>query len=193
MTGRVSNEASAPSLSVGEGRGEDAVQRRTRPTRLSRLLPAALCLLLSFAHASAPTTPPATLAPAQEQRAVAIQKNLRCPLCDTGESIAESRSNISVKMRESVREQITDGRSDSEIYTFFSLRYGNFVLLDPPKTGRNLLLWGAPLLALAGGGAALWAFLRRKGTAAPASAAQDAEPYDSYLDQVRRDTGGGQG
>ncbi|WP_415787732.1 cytochrome c-type biogenesis protein CcmH, partial [Deinococcus saxicola] len=128
---------------------------------------------------------------AQEQRAVAIQKNLRCPLCDTGESIAESRSDISIKMRESVREQVVDGRSDSEIYTFFSVRYGNFVLLDPPKTGRNLLLWGAPLLALGGGGAALWAFLRRRGPAPAPDAAQDAEPYDSYLDQVRRDTGGG--
>ncbi|MFK7602562.1 cytochrome c-type biogenesis protein CcmH [Deinococcus sp. SM5_A1] len=165
------------------------VKRSSRKTGV--FLPAALCLLLFFAQAAAPTTPPATLAPAQEQRAVAIQRNLRCPLCDTGESIAESRSDISIKMRSSVREQIVDGRSDSEIYTFFSQRYGNFVLLDPPKTGRNLLLWGAPLLALAGGGAALWAFLRRKGTAAPANAVQDAEPYDSYLDQVRRDTGGG--
>ncbi len=153
--------------------------------------PLALCLALGFglslAHASAP------LSPAQEQRAVAVQKNLRCPLCDTGESIAESRSDISVKMRESVREQIADGRSDSEIYTFFSVRYGNFVLLDPPKTGRNLLLWGGPLLALGGGGVALWAFLRRRGPAPAAGPLPDAEPHDPYLDQVRRDTGTGRG
>ncbi|WP_245593203.1 cytochrome c-type biogenesis protein CcmH [Deinococcus frigens] len=155
----------------------------------SCLLTSVFCL--SLAHATAPATLPLTLPPAQEGRAVAIQRNLRCPLCDTGESIADSRSDISVKMRSSVREQIADGRSDSEIYTFFSQRYGNFVLLDPPKTGRNLLLWGAPLLALGGGGAALWAFLRRRGPAPAPDAAQDAEPYDSYLDQVRRDTGGG--
>lgn len=160
--------------------------------RRSGLRPAALCLSLAFAQAAA-SNAPLTLPPAQEQRAVAIQKNLRCPLCDTGESIADSRSDISIKMRESVREQIADGRSDSEIYTFFSQRYGNFVLLDPPKTGRNLLLWGGPLLALAGGGAALWAFLRRRdtGTAAAVGATPDTEPYDSYLEQVRRDTGGG--
>ncbi|WP_249038943.1 cytochrome c-type biogenesis protein [Deinococcus radiopugnans] len=160
--------------------------------RRSGLRPVALCLSLAFAQAAA-SNAPLTLPPAQEQRAVAIQKNLRCPLCDTGESIADSRSDISIKMRESVREQIADGRSDSEIYTFFSQRYGNFVLLDPPKTGRNLLLWGGPLLALAGGGAALWAFLRRRdtGPVAAAQATPDAEPYDSYLEQVRRDTGGG--
>nr|WP_245616457.1 cytochrome c-type biogenesis protein CcmH [Deinococcus radiopugnans] len=66
------------------------------------------------------------------------------------------------------------------------------MLLDPPKTGRNLLLWGGPLLALAGGGAALWAFLRRRDTGTAAvQTNSDTEPYDSYLEQVRRDTGGG--
>ncbi len=119
---------------------------------------------------------------------MAIQQNLRCPLCDTGESIAESRSDISVKMRSSVREQVAEGRSDAAIYSFFSARYGNFVLLDPPKSGRNLLLWGGPLVALAGGGAALWAFLRRRGPSA-AGAPQDTEVHDAYLAQVRRDTG----
>ena len=66
----------------------------------------ALGLGLSSAQSGAPPPAPQPLPPAQEQRAVAIQKNLRCPLCDTGESIAESRSDISVKMRESVREKI---------------------------------------------------------------------------------------
>ncbi|GGM04821.1 cytochrome c-type biogenesis protein [Deinococcus aerophilus] len=155
-----------------------------RPSQ--HLLSAALCLILlgAPAHAASPT-----LSPDQEARAVAIQKNLRCPLCDTGESIAESRSDISIKMRSSVREQVAEGRSDAAIYSFFSARYGNFVLLDPPKSGRNLLLWGAPLIALAGGGAALWAFLRRRGVPSPAAGEpHENEPHDAYLAQVRRDT-----
>lgn len=131
-----------------------------------------------------------TLTPAQEQRAVAIQKNLRCPLCDTGESIADSRSDISVKMRESVREQIAAGRTDGDIYVFFAQRYGNFVLLDPPRTGKGLLLWGAPLLALALGGAVLWSFLRRAPRSAPVTSLPD-EPFDPFLEQVRRDTRAG--
>lgn len=165
--------------------------REPNPGLRSAALWLALGLGLSSAQSGAPPAAPQLLPPAQEQRAVAIQKNLRCPLCDTGESIAESRSDISVKMRESVREQIADGRSDSEIYTFFSVRYGNFVLLDPPKTGRNLLLWGAPLLALGGGGVALWAYLRRRPSSAPAGPGADG-PHDAYLEQVRRDTGRGQ-
>lgn len=131
-----------------------------------------------------------TLTAAQEQRAVAIQKNLRCPLCDTGESIADSRSDISVKMRESVREQVAAGRTDGDIYVFFAQRYGNFVLLDPPRTGKGLLLWGAPLLALALGGAVLWSFLRRAPSSAPVTGLPD-EPFDPFLEQVRRDTRAG--
>ncbi|GGS18944.1 cytochrome c biogenesis protein [Deinococcus knuensis] len=129
-----------------------------------------------------------SLTPAQEQRAVAIQKNLRCPLCDTGESIADSRSDISVKMRESVREQVAAGRTDGDIYVFFAQRYGNFVLLDPPRTGRNLLLWGAPLLALALGGVFLWSFLRRAPATAPGAAPAPDEAFDPFLEQVRRET-----
>jgi cytochrome c-type biogenesis protein CcmH len=155
----------------------------------TRLLTPALAALLCPALAAAPT-----LSPAQEARAVAIQKNLRCPLCDTGESIEQSRSDISVKMRSSVREQVAAGRSDADIYTYFAQRYGNFVLLDPPKSGRNLLLWGAPLLALLAGGGVWWTFLRRPPATPGGAPVTDPEPFDSYLEQVRRETRpGGEG
>ncbi len=42
-------------------------------------------------------------------------------------------------------------------------RYGDFVLLRPPFKPETLLLWGAPLIALAGGALALWAAYRRRG------------------------------
>ena len=154
------------------------------------LLLAAALLGGALAAAPTPTTAAPALTPAQEARALAIEKNLRCPLCDTGESIADSRSTISGKMRESVREQVAAGRGDTDIYVYFSQRYGNFVLLDPPKTGRNLLLWGAPLAALAVGGGMLWAFLRRSRptTALPDEPLNDAGGFDPYLAQVQRDT-----
>lgn len=139
--------------------------------------------LLGSAVAAAPA-----LTPVQEARAVTIQKNLRCPLCDTGESIEQSRSDISIKMRQSVREQVAAGKPSDEIYAFFAQRYGNFVLLDPPRSGRNLLLWGGPLLALVAGGGVWWTFLRRRSPGTPAAPLTEPEPYDSYLDQVRRDT-----
>ncbi|EYB69846.1 cytochrome C biogenesis protein [Deinococcus phoenicis] len=150
------------------------------PSAVPRLLPAAACLLLSAALA---------LSPAQESRAERLGNNLRCPIC-TGVPITESTNDISREMLRDVRGQVAAGRSDREIYAYFAARYGNFVLLDPPKEGSNLLLWGAPLAALAAGGAVLWGFLHRRrpvGEAAVMPVTED--PFDPYLAEVQRHTG----
>ncbi|BDP41737.1 hypothetical protein DAETH_17060 [Deinococcus aetherius] len=142
------------------------------------LLALVLGLLLSVSLA---------LTPDQEARARYVGSNLRCPIC-TGVPITESTNDISREMLRDVREQVAAGRSDREIYGYFAARYGNFVLLDPPKEGSNLLLWGAPLLALAGGGAVLWGFLRKRNAAVSAPEAVTEEPFDPFLAQVRRET-----
>ncbi|MDO4264833.1 MAG: cytochrome c-type biogenesis protein CcmH, partial [Deinococcus sp.] len=76
----------------------------------------------------------------------------------------------------------------------FAARYGQFVLLDPPKQGANLVLWAGPLLALAAGG---WWLLRTlkprpqaAGTAPQGSwpAAEETDPeLRPYLEQVQRE------
>ncbi len=143
------------------------------------LLALVLGLLLSVSLA---------LTPEQEARAKSVGSNLRCPIC-TGVPITESTNDISREMLRDVREQVAAGRSDRDIYAYFSARYGNFVLLDPPKEGAGALLWGAPLLALAGGGVVLWAFLRKRNAATtPAPEPVAEEPFDPFLAQVRRDT-----
>ena len=133
------------------------------------------------------------LTPEQQARVQHVGSNLRCPIC-TGVPITESPNDISREMLRGVREQVAAGKSDREIYAYFAARYGNFVLLDPPKEGSNLLLWGAPLLALGAGGAVLWSVLRRRGGAAEAAPATGPDPFpqeahDPYLEQVRRETG----
>lgn len=146
------------------------------------LLSPAFYLLLSAASA---------LTPAQESRAERLGQNLRCPIC-TGLPITESTNDISREMLRDVREQVAAGRSDREVYSYFAARYGNFVLLDPPKEGSNLLLWGAPVAALAGGGAVLLSFLRRRRPAGEAAISVPGptteEPFDPYLAEVQRQT-----
>ncbi|KEF35067.1 cytochrome C biogenesis protein [Deinococcus sp. RL] len=137
----------------------------------------------------------AALTPEQAARAEAIGQNLRCPIC-TGEPITQSTNDLSRDMMRDVREQVAAGRTDAEIYSYFAARYGNFVLLNPPREGVGLLLWGAPLAALGAGGFVLWRFLRRRTTATPAvtTAGEEDDPYDPYLAEVRRRTRqGGEG
>ncbi|GBF04610.1 cytochrome c-type biogenesis protein CcmH [Deinococcus aerius] len=145
------------------------------------LLALVLGLLLSVSLA---------LTPDQEARAERLGTNLRCPIC-TGLPITESTNDLSREMLRDVREQVVAGRSDRDIYAYFAARYGNFVLLDPPKEGSNLLLWGAPLAALVAGGAVLWGVLRKRNVAAPSIPEAGTEaPFDPFLAQVRRETRG---
>jgi cytochrome c-type biogenesis protein CcmH len=63
-------------------------------------------------------------------------------------------------------------------------RYGEFVVLAPPKRGFNLLVWGLPFLALAVGGCGIYLVVRRW-TVRPEKAEAPVDP--AYAERVRRD------
>lgn len=93
----------------------------------------------------------AALAPragSPDDRARAIESQLRCPTCQ-GLSIADSPATVAVQMRELVREQVASGASDVDIRAFFVARYGRWILLDPPTAGVDLAIWLAPPFLLA--------------------------------------------
>jgi len=91
--------------------------------------------------------------PALEERAKAMQRELRCVVCQ-GQSIDESNAPLAADMRRLIRQQLEEGKSDDEIKGFFVARYGIFVLMNPPVSTDTLFLWFGPvLLVLLGGGA----------------------------------------
>jgi cytochrome c-type biogenesis protein CcmH len=90
------------------------------------------------------------LDPAQEARAQALEREIRCVVCEN-EPIAQSTAEIAGDMRQAVRERIAAGDSDAEIRAFFRDRYGDFVLLRPPFDARTWALWAAPFLLLGAG------------------------------------------
>lgn len=87
-----------------------------------------------------------------DPRVFEIGRQLRCPTC-IAETVADSAEGISGEMRLIIQEQLIAGRSEGEILAFFQERYGDWVLLDPPRRGIYLLVWALPivvgLLALA--------------------------------------------
>ncbi len=92
--------------------------------------------------------------PAQEARAKVIFQQVRCLVCQN-ESIDDSDAELARDLRNVVREQVSKGRSEAEIKSFLTARYGEFVLLRPAFSLGNLVLWAAPFLAAALG-VALW-------------------------------------
>jgi cytochrome c-type biogenesis protein CcmH len=119
-------------------------------------------LLLLTAPASAAPAPDSFADPALESRARALQRQLRCLVCQ-GESIDESGATLAADLRHLVRQQIAAGKSDAEIKAFLVARYGDFVLMQPPLQADTLILWLAPFVVLLGaGGVAFWAIRRAR-------------------------------
>lgn len=125
-----------------------------------RLLVAGLSALLLGVTLAGVLTGPA----APRDRAVDLERRLRCPVCKTV-SIAESPSETAAVARQVVREQVSAGRTDEQVLQYFRARYGEWILLDPEPVGRNLLLFALPALAAVVG---LALVVSRRGTPSPA-------------------------
>jgi cytochrome c-type biogenesis protein CcmH len=87
-------------------------------------------------------------------RVHSLAERLKCPIC-TSESVADSPSQVARDLYDLIGEQVAEGWTDNEIFEFFVATYGEEVLLDPKARGSGIVLWIAPLAALAIGGAVI--------------------------------------
>lgn len=124
--------------------------------------------------------------PALEARARALDHAIRCVQCQS-EAVASSNANWAQDARKMIRERLVAGDTDAQVRAFFVERYGEFVLMDPPKTGSNLLLWAAaPAMALIGLLVG-FGFLRsrsRNHSAAESLSAEEAARLKTILEQA---------
>lgn len=155
------------------------------------ILAAVLWVLLCISPiAWAKEAVPTAADPVGQKRAVELEANLRCLVCQN-QTIADSNAELAQDLRRQVREQIAAGRTDGEIITYMVQRYGDFVLYKPPVKATTILLWFGPLLLLALGVFALWRHVRmrnRRTEPAPLSEAERGRAQ-SLLDET--DTRGG--
>lgn len=122
-----------------------------------------LAALLAVTPALAIDTGPAFEDPATQARYERIIAEVRCLTCQN-QSIKDSNAVLASDLRREIREMITEGRSDEEIYRFLTERYGDFALYRPQINERTYLLWGAPLLLLAIGLVVILRVIRRRTT-----------------------------
>jgi cytochrome c-type biogenesis protein CcmH len=97
--------------------------------------------------------------PQLERRARAISAELRCMVCQN-QSIDDSDADLAKDLRVLVRDRLVAGDTNDEVFAYVVSRYGEFVLLRPRFSVNTALLWGAPILVLILGSAAIIAFLR---------------------------------
>lgn len=123
----------------------------------------------AFAGEAAPVAADVAL----EKRVMALAEELRCLVCQN-QTIADSNAGLAIDLKNQVREKLAAGMSEREIIDYMVARYGDFVLYRPPVKTVTVLLWFGPPLLLALG---LWILLvtvRRRRTAQPLTADEQA-------------------
>ena len=162
--------------SSGASSGRECTPTPTLPRRRGRRRLLTLAFLLLAAPALAAVGDPAERLPdpAQEARAQALGRELRCMVCQN-QSIEDSDADLARDLRRIVREQVGAGRSNEQVMRFLHERYGDFVLLRPPVNAATAILWAMPAIAL-GGGALMILAARRRRVAQLGSSRSLAEP-----------------
>lgn len=102
--------------------------------------------------------------PALEARARALDAEIRCVKCQS-EVVASSHAAWAKDARRVIRELIAGGSSDAEVRAWFQARYGDYVLMNPPRRGLNWVLWLAGPVLLGLGLLAAFATLRARSQA----------------------------
>ena len=118
---------------------------------------------------------------AQEARARVLFRETRCLVCQN-ESIDDSEAALAKDLRTVIRGQIAAGRSDAQVRAFLTARYGEYVLLKPPFTPGNAILWVGPFVVLAAGLGLL--IFRRNPSALSESLSEEEE---ARLEVLRKD------
>jgi cytochrome c-type biogenesis protein CcmH len=156
----------------------------------------AYCLLLT-AYCLLPTAYSTALAQTPDyDRINEIAKHLNCPTC-AGINLADCRTQTCEQWRNQISDLIQQGYSDEEIYNYFTTRFGDQVLQEPPKSGWTLFLWTLPLAALLLGGIWLFSALRGWSNQKTVSSSAILSPVrpaathppitNTYLHQVEKD------
>ena len=113
----------------------------------------AVCFLLTIAGPALSSSGPDHLSdPRLEARAVAIQKSMRCVVCQS-QSLDESDAPLAADLRRLIRARIKAGDSDDQVDQYLVARYGDFILMKPPLKPQTYALWFAPLGVVLLGGA----------------------------------------
>ncbi len=84
-----------------------------------------------------------------------ITKNLRCLICQ-GQSVYDSDSEFANSLKIVVDKKLEEGLSEDQIYEYFKIKYGEWILYDPGLNKNTYILWLLPILIFLVGGAIIY-------------------------------------
>lgn len=81
----------------------------------------------------------------KEAQFKSLLADLRCLVCQN-QDLLDSNSPLAADLRDEVYSLVQEGKSDNEIFTYLTSRYGDYILFKPPIKGSTYVLWFGPLL-----------------------------------------------
>ena len=99
--------------------------------------------------------------PELQARYEKLISEVRCLQCQN-QSIKDSNVTLAADLRREIARMIEEGQTDDEIAEFLVVRYGEFALYSPRKTGKTLILWLVPFLLVLFGGYALMRVVKHR-------------------------------
>jgi|TARA_B110000003_G_C16611162_1_gene519494 cytochrome c-type biogenesis protein CcmH len=82
-----------------------------------------------------------------EKRFFNLIKEIRCPKCTSG-SLASSNAPVSEDLKKIIAEMIEDNKSNEDIKSYISDRFGKETLYDTPIEPKTYALWYSPFIFL---------------------------------------------
>jgi cytochrome c-type biogenesis protein CcmH len=115
-------------------------------------------LAVAALPAAAPGQHPARHVDEQAVYEIAVQ--LRCVVCQNL-SVADSPSEMATQMRGVIKDHLAAGERPDQVVRYFVDKYGEWILLAPPRRGFTLLVWIFPGVAVVVGLLVVALVLRR--------------------------------
>ena len=98
---------------------------------------------------------------ANDEKENKILKNLRCLVCQ-GQTISDSNSDFAQTVKSVVKDKISEGLNEKEIYNFLSEKYGDWILFNTPFKKSSYILWLLPYLLFMLGGIPVYFIIKKR-------------------------------
>jgi cytochrome c-type biogenesis protein CcmH len=119
-----------------------------------------------------------------------IARVVYCPVCEST-PLDVCQTQACADWRDIIREMLEEGKTEQDVFDYFSNLYGPRVLAEPPRKGFSLLVWALPLVLIPLGVVFFSRYMRNlrateeeveEETAVPTS-----KPTDGYISQIEKE------
>lgn len=135
-----------------------------------------LALLLALVAGVAFAATASADGPVTEDAVLQVERQLTCPTC-SNLRLDFCELAICHDMRAIIRERLESGESEQQVVDYFTSRYGDRVLVAPPREGFHLAVWFLPFAGVLLAGVGAFFVLRGwRRAAAPEAAITPIDP-----------------